>query len=151
MLSENSKKKYKTIFIACDHAGLEMKTHLIGRFPFLPWKDLGPNSSDSVDYPDYAGKLCRELEPQLASSIGILVCGSGQGMAIRANRSSLIRAALCWSEEVAKAARSHNDANVLCLAGRMTPFPTAEKILNVFLETEFEGGRHTARVKKLSC
>ena len=87
MLSEDSvAKKFKTIFIAGDHAGLEMKRHLIGRFPFLPWKDLGPFSTESVDYPDFAEKLGLEMRSHLEDSRGVLVCGSGQGIAIRANR-----------------------------------------------------------------
>ena len=140
---------YKTIFIASDHAGLEMKRHLLARFPHLPWKDLGPFNADSVDYPDYAAKLCKELEGKTEDSVGVLVCGSGQGMAIRANRFPFIRAALCWNEEIAMLSRQHNDANVLCLAGRHTVFPLAEKILDVFLKTPFEGGRHQKRVDKL--
>jgi len=152
MLSEESPtKQFKTIFIASDHAGLEMKRHLIGRFPFLPWKDLGPFSTESVDYPDFAAKLCKELEPNLEDSIGVLVCGSGQGMAMRANRFSFIRAALCWNEEIAKLSKQHNDANVLCLAGRFIVFPVAERILDVFLKTPFEGGRHQGRIDKLLC
>lgn len=150
MLSEKSpKKEYTTIFIASDHAGLEMKNHLIGRFPFLPWKDLGTFNSESVDYPDYAAKLGEEMKSRLDDACGVLVCGSGQGMAIRANRFPWIRAALCWNEEIAKLSREHNDANVLCLAGRQTPFQISEKILNAFLATSFEGGRHQARVNKL--
>lgn len=156
MLSEkssakNSTKEFKHIFVASDHAGFELKNHLIGRFPFLPWKDLGPFSTESVDYPDYAAKLCRELEPHLADSIGVLVCGSGQGMAMRANRFPFIRAALCWNEEIAQLSRQHNDANVLCLAGRFIVFSIAEKIVDTFLKTPFEGGRHKGRVDKLSC
>jgi ribose 5-phosphate isomerase B len=146
-----SPSKYKTIFIASDHAGLELKLHLIGKFPFLPWKDLGTNSNDSVDYPDYAEKLCHALEPRLSDSCGVLVCGSGQGMNIRANRFSFIRSALCWDEEVAKLARQHNDANVLCLGGRLMKPEICEAILKVFLDTPFEGGRHKGRVEKLSC
>jgi ribose 5-phosphate isomerase B len=152
MLSEDAiKKRFKTIFVASDHAGLEMKNHLIGRFPFYPWKDLGAHTQESVDYPDFAEKLCLEMKSNLAESCGILICGSGQGMAIRANRYPFIRAALCWNEEVAKLARQHNDANVLSLAGRLTAFPIAEKILLAFLQTDFEGGRHQRRVDKLSC
>jgi ribose 5-phosphate isomerase B len=146
----DTKSPYKTIYIASDHAGLDMKQHLIGRFPFLPWKDLGPNSSESVDYPDFAQKLCLELQPHLSDGCGILICGSGQGMAIAANRFSFIRAALCWNEEIAAMARQHNDANVLCLAGRYTVFPVAERIVDTFLKTPFEGGRHSRRVDKLS-
>jgi ribose 5-phosphate isomerase B len=151
MLSDDSlTQKFKSIFIASDHAGLEMKSHLLGRFPFLPWKDLGPLSADSVDYPDYADKLCVALKDRLNDSRGVLICGSGQGMAMRANRYSYIRAALCWTDEIAKLARQHNDANVLCLAGRITTLPSSDVILKFFLATDFEGGRHQRRVDKLS-
>src|SRR5262245_25742655 len=129
------KSDYKTIFIACDHAGLELKRHLISRYSQLPFKDLGTHNGDSVDYPDYAAKLCQELEGRLKDSCGVLVCGSGQGMNIRANRFPFIRSALCWNEEVAKLAREHNDANVLCLGGRLISFQQAEKILETFLKT----------------
>jgi ribose 5-phosphate isomerase B len=152
MLSEDAlKKRYQTIFIACDHAGLDMKNHLIGRFPFYPWRDLGTKTQESVDFPDFAEKLCLEMHGQLESSCGILICGSGQGMAMRANRFPYIRAALCWNDEVAALARQHNNANILCLAGRLTSFPLAEKILTTFLQTDFEGGRHQRRVDKLGA
>jgi ribose 5-phosphate isomerase B len=152
VLSEGSvQKKFKTIYIASDHAGFEMKRHLIGRYPFLPWKDLGTMTDQSVDYPDFAKKLGNEMKNNLKDSRGVLICGSGQGMAMGANRFPFIRAALCWSEEVATLARLHNDANVLCLAGRLTTFPVAESILAAFLETTFEGGRHQGRVDKLNC
>lgn len=152
MISDKNPKEvvYKSIFIASDHAGLEMKSHLIGHFPFLPWRDLGTNSPESVDYPDFASKLCVELKPHVKNSCGVLICGSGQGMAIMANRYSFIRAALCWNDEIAQLARQHNDANVLCLAGRHTPLHAADKILEAFLKTPFEGGRHQRRVDKLS-
>ena len=127
-----------------------MKCHLIGRYPFLPWKDLGTGTSGSVDYPDYAQKMGLALKDHLQDSCGVLVCGSGQGMAMRANRFNFIRAALCWNEEVAQLARQHNDPNVLCLAGRLTTFPAAEQIFKSFLSTGFEGGRHQGRVNKLS-
>ena len=141
---------HPTIFVASDHAGLDLKKQLIAFFPELPWIDLGTNSQESVDYPDYAAKLCTELKSQLPKSCGVLICGSGQGVAIRANRFSFIRAALCWTEEVAQLARQHNDANVLCLPGRLISPEQAAKILKVFLTTSFEGGRHQERVNKLS-
>lgn len=146
----SDRSPYKTIYVASDHAGFSLKEHLISRYPFLPWKDLGPENSESVDYPDYAAKLCREMEPHLPDCCGVLICGSGQGMAIRANRFPFIRAALCWSEDIARLARQHNDANVLCLPGREIVFPVAEKVLDAFLKTSFEGGRHKRRVDKLS-
>lgn len=150
MLFAGTKPAYKTIFIACDHAGLELKLHLIGRFPFLPWKDLGTFTPESVDFPDYAQNLSNSMKDRLDDSMGVLICGSGQGMAMKANRNSFIRAALCWSEEVAKATREHNDANVLCMGARFIAPELAERILNVFLKTPFEGGRHIRRVEKLS-
>jgi ribose 5-phosphate isomerase B len=140
----------KTLYVASDHAGLDMKQHLMSRFPTLPWNDLGTETASSVDYPDYAKKLCLAMKPDLGHSRGILVCGSGQGMVIQANRYPFIRAALCWNEEITKLARLHNDANVLCLPGRMLVFAIAERMLTVFLETDFEGGRHQPRVDKLS-
>lgn len=142
--------KYKTIFIACDHAALDLKLHLIGKFPFLPWKDLGTYTQESVDYPDYAQQVCMSMKEQLPDALGVLICGSGQGMNIKANRYPFIRAALCWNEEIAKLSREHNDANVLCLGARFIAPELAERILKTFIETEFEGGRHARRVDKLS-
>lgn len=145
------------LLIASDHAGFELKTHLRVAFPQYAWKDLGPSSADSVDYPDFAKKLGEELLKNKGLSekdqapFGVLICGSGQGMAIRANRFSHVRAALCWNEEIAKLARQHNDANVLCLPGRFVDPKLAERILFAFLNTPFEGGRHQRRVDKLNC
>src|SRR5688572_3254744 len=116
-------KTFKTLFVASDHAGLAMKRHLLARFPQYNWKYLGAHNDDSVDYPDYAAKLCSAFKEELEVSRGILVCGSGQGMAIGANRFPFIRAALCWNEDIARLSRSHNNANVLCLAGNHTVFP----------------------------
>lgn len=143
-------KKYKTIFIASDHAGLDLKNHLIEAFPELPFENLGTDSTASVDYPDFAEKLGLALKPRLNDSIGLLICGSGQGMAIRANRFPFIRAALCWNTEVAKLAREHNNANVLVMGGRHTAEQDAEEILKVFLSTDFAGGRHQGRIDKLN-
>ncbi|MGE4130033.1 MAG: RpiB/LacA/LacB family sugar-phosphate isomerase [Bdellovibrionales bacterium] len=140
---------YKKIWIASDHGGYKLKQHLIERYQAMPLHDLGPDSEDSVDYPDYAQKVCLAMKDDLTEVCGVLVCGSGQGMAIKANRYSFIRAALCWSEEVAALARQHNDANILCLPGRLIPFPIAEKVFETFLTTTFEGGRHARRVEKL--
>ncbi len=151
MLSEDSlRQKFSHIFIASDHAGLDLKRHLIGRYPFAPWKDLGTGTSQSVDYPDFAEKLCHAMEAEGPSKTrGVLICGSGQGMAIKANRFAFIRAALCWNEESAQLAREHNDANVLCLPGRLTVFQSAERMLEIFLKTDFMGGRHQTRIDKL--
>lgn len=144
-----SKPIFKRLFIASDHAGLELKRHLIQHFPDLPWEDLGTDDDESVDYPDYASDVAEALKDTLPEAFGVLVCGSGQGMAMKANRYGFIRAALCWNEQVAKLAREHNNANILCLAGRMTAFTVAERILETFLKTPFEGGRHLKRVNKL--
>ncbi len=147
----STKSLFKKIFIASDHAGVELKRHLIERFSDLNFVDLGTHSGDSVDYPDYAKRLCEELEPHLPEACGVLICGSGQGMAMRANRYPFIRAALCWNTEVARLSREHNDANVLCMGARLMDNQTAEKILEVFLATQFSGGRHAGRVDKLRC
>jgi ribose 5-phosphate isomerase B len=136
------------IYIACDHAGLELKQKLIASRSDLPWEDLGTTTSESVDYPDYADKLSKAMLG--SENFGVLVCGSGQGISIRANRHGHIRAAICWSEEVAKLARQHNDANVISFGARTMDHGTCEKALEVFLNTPFEGGRHQKRVEKLS-
>ncbi len=140
----------KKVLIASDHAGLELKSHFIKSFPEIQWQNLGTNSTESVDYPDFASRLAEQMKNEDANTLAVLVCGSGQGMCIKANRFPHMRAALCWNEEVAKLAREHNDANTLCLGGRMIPFQIAEKILQTFLSTPFAGGRHQVRVDKLS-
>ncbi len=138
----------QNLWVASDHGGFELKEHLKESLPELCWNDLGCHSIEkSVDYPDFALALTSKIKPP--TDIGLLICGSGQGMAIKANREKHIRAALCVSEEYARLARAHNDANVLCLGGRMVDFRSAERILLTFLDTPFEGGRHTARVEKL--
>lgn len=151
------------IYVGSDHAGLEMKLKVMSELRELNWQDMGTFNGDSVDYPDYADKVCKhivqvELENKKAniedslsgSALGILICGSGQGMAIRANRYPQIRAALCWSEEIAKLSREHNNANILCLSGRLIPFEENLKMIKAFLNTKFAGGRHATRVHKLS-
>lgn len=148
---KNIEHPYKKIFIANDHAGVDLKKELVSSYPELPWEDLGTGTRDSVDYPDYAAKLCLALEKNLGDSCGILICGSGQGMAMRANRFPFIRAALVWNEEVAKLAREHNDANVLCLPGRIIGLHLARQIVEAFLQTPFAAGRHSQRVDKLRC
>jgi len=146
-MSDIPRHTMETLLISCDHAGYALKEHLKTAIAELPWRDLGPNSDASVDYPDYADRLVKEMSwPQ---TVGVLICGSGQGICMRANRYKQIRAALCWTEEVARLARSHNDANVLCLPGRSLDFELCERILITFLDTPFEGGRHAERVKKL--
>ncbi|MDZ4661868.1 MAG: ribose 5-phosphate isomerase B [Pseudomonadota bacterium] len=138
----------KTIFIASDHAGLSLKTFFINNSPQFEWVDLGPHSEASVDYPDFADILVREIKTP--SDLGVLICGSGQGMSMRANKYSHIRAALCWNEETAKLAREHNNANVLCFGARLISTNLAHGILETFMKTEFAGGRHEQRVTKIS-
>ena len=138
----------RKFYIAADHAGYDLKQHLLKAFSNLAIEDLGTHNPDRVDYPDFADRVAEKIQSD-PSAIGILVCGSGQGMAIRANRFSKVRAALCWSDEVAKLSREHNDANILCLGSRFIEPKLAESILKSFISSEFEGGRHQARIDKL--
>lgn len=134
------------ILIASDHAGFELKTKVIKKLNY-EWQDLGPKNEDRVDYPDYADALARKIKP---GQFGVLICGSGQGMSIRANKYPHIRAALCWSKESAELARRHNDANVICLGSRLQSEESILEILGVFFKSPFDGGRHADRVKKMS-
>lgn len=138
------------IAIGCDHAGFEMKGHIRDYLARAGHEveDLGCYDGISVDYPDYAEKVCSAVLTG-KSTRGILVCGSGVGMSIAANRFKGIRAVLAMNEYLAEYSRRHNDSNVLCLAGRLLEESAAEKITDVWLETAFEGGRHERRVKKL--
>ena len=140
----------KKIFIASDHAGYNLKKEIIKKFSKkLKFEDLGSNNSNkSVNYSDYAHKLCRKVIKN-KSNIGILVCGSGMGMTMAANKHKKIRAALCYSVKNVKLSRLHNDANVITLGGRLISKKLAFKCLNAFLNTNFEGGRHKARVRKI--
>lgn len=141
------------ILIASDHAGFELKEYLKKNLSSsdISILDLGPSDSTSVDYPDYADKVCQQIPDQSPASniMGILICGSGQGMCIRANKFSHIRAALCSSPEITELSRKHNDANVLCLGARFTDSSMASELALKFIQTEFEGGRHARRVEKL--
>lgn len=136
------------VFIASDHAGFSLKQQLISSLKEIPWQDLGPTNSDRVDYPDFANRVAQALKEH-PDSIGILVCGSGQGVSMRANKFNHVRAALCWTTEVAQLSREHNNANVLCLGERLIEPKLCEKIVKVFLSTPFEGGRHATRVEKI--
>jgi len=141
----------KKILIASDHAGFELKEKFLkssNLFPEVEFLDLGPKDGTSVDYPDFAKKLSLELLKGRANE-GVLICGSGQGMAIQANRFKGIRAALCWNAAVAKLSREHNNSNVLCLASRVVDEKTNIEILKTWLDTQFLGGRHLARVEKI--
>ena len=140
----------KQIFIASDHAGFILKKNIIKKFSKkINFKDLGTNNSyQSVNYPDYAHRLCKNVIKN-KSNIGILICGSGMGMAMSANKHKKIRAALCYSPKNAKLSRLHNDANVITLGSRLTKKETAFKCIITFLRTKFEGGRHIKRIKKI--
>lgn len=147
MSAEHGSVKNPKLFIASDHAGFELKAHLLTLNK--NWVDLGPANADRVDYPDFAQNLCQQLLLEEKNSFGILICGSGQGMAMAANRFKGIRAALVWSEESARLARAHNDANVICLGARLIEPALAVNLLETFLKTPFEGGRHSGRIAKL--
>ena len=135
------------IFIASDHAGFEIKNGLVEHFSQL-LKDLGTNSNDSVDYPDYAHSLVNTIN-SYPNSKGILICGTGVGMSIAANRNPKIRAGLAFNSEIAKLIRQHNDANILVLPGRFIDIQEAIKCVDNFLETDFESGRHKKRIEKI--
>ena len=134
--------------IASDHAGFCLKEDIKQAHPEIEWQDFGAFSEDAVDYPD-TGTPAAQAVLSGECEKGILICGSGIGMSIVANRLKGIRAALCCMPEIARLSRLHNDANVLVLAGRFTPTSTALDILKVWLETTFEGGRHQRRVDKI--
>lgn len=138
------------IAIASDHAGVEYKSKLISHLKEGGYEamDLGTYTEESVDYPVYADLVCRKLTAGEAD-LGILICGTGIGMSIAANKHRGIRAALCSDAESARLTRSHNDANVLCLGARMLPYDTILCIVDAFLSTPFSGGRHQRRVEML--
>jgi ribose 5-phosphate isomerase B len=143
--------KVKKIYIAADHAGFILKKFLIAELKKLGFAalDLGCDSEkNSVDYPDFAQKLCKKIKKD--SDFGILICGSGIGISIAANRFKHVRAALCSSVKAAKLSRAHNDANVICFGARLTSSKIALAALKAFLSTDFEDGRHRKRVQKLS-
>ena len=147
-MSKNN--KIKKIVLASDHAGFKLKENI--KF-YLRKKmnkviDLGTNSTDSVDYPDYAHLLSKKMKKN-NNLFGILVCGTGIGMDITANRHKNIRAALCYNVKSAKLSREHNNANVITLGARLTKKKVALKCINVFLNTDFKGGRHLKRIKKI--
>lgn len=144
----------KKISIASDHNGYDLKQEIIkhlssGTFGDYEVIDLGPENKERVDYPEYAAAVSESITDEIAD-IGILICGTGTGMAMAANRNSDIRAALCTSTTIAKFARKHNDANILVLGARMLESENAIKILEVFLTEKFDGGKHLSRLKKYS-
>ena len=136
--------------IASDHAGFDLKEQLKARLAAMGYEvdDLGTHSSASTDYPDYAHALAQQIESGAARR-GVLLCGTGLGMAYAANRHANVRAAVAWIPEIAALARKHNDANVLALPARFVSADDGEAILKAFLETGYEGGRHAPRVAKI--
>ena len=133
-----------------DHAGYPLKSHLIEKLKKEGYKieDLGTDTEESVDYPDYAKQVAKAVADD-KDTIGLLVCGTANGVAMTANKHPRIRAAICWNTEIARLARQHNNANIICLPGRFLEEKEGEEIMNAFLETEFEGGRHEKRVEKI--
>ncbi len=142
--------KPQSIAIGADHAGFEYKKLLLELLHNAEVKDYGTYSSDSVDYPDFAHPVANAVESG-QSQLGILICGSANGVAMTANKHAGIRAAICWNVELAELARSHNNANVLCIPARFVSTDLAKAITEKFLNTVFEGGRHQNRVEKISC
>lgn len=138
--------------IGSDHAGFETKQLLITYLTSLGYevKDYGCYSEQSIDYPDYAHPVAVHIEAN-PGSLGILLCGSGNGISMTANKHQDIRCALCWTPEIAELARLHNDANIISLPARFISVEEAKEMVNVFLNTAFEGGRHATRVAKISC
>ena len=144
------KSLFKKICVASDHAGFQLKENIKN---FLIKKnisiiDLGPMNENSVDYPDYAKKVSNRIKSR-KSDVGILICGSGTGMAISANKTKKIRAAVCYNLKSTRLSRQHNNANIIAIGSRLTKKNTALKLVSAFLGTKFEGGRHLRRVKKI--
>jgi len=140
------------IAIGSDHAGFEYKEALRDWLTRsgIETKDFGTHSTASADYPDFAHPVANAVEGK-EFDLGVLVCGSANGVAITANKHQGIRAAICWNEELASLARQHNNANIVCIPARFIEYALAEKIVDRFMHTEFEGGRHANRVNKMSC
>ena len=140
----------RKIFISSDHAGFKLKETIKDYLENekIKFEDLGPKDDSSVDYPDYAHKVARKVKSN-KSNVGILVCGSGTGMNIAANKHKNIRAAQCFNLKSTKLSRLHNDANIITLGSRLVTKKNALKFISVFLNTKFEGGRHSRRVKKI--
>ena len=140
------------IALGGDHAGFEYKKEIVARLEAEGHEivDAGPFSEESVDYPDFVHPVAKGVN-QGDYDFGILICGSGNGVAMTANKYQEVRAALCWARELSALSRQHNDANILCIPARFVTFAMAMDMVNTFLTTEFEGGRHENRVKKISC
>ena len=138
------------IAVGGDHAGFDYKNAIIASLDVAEVKDFGPYSPASCDYPDFAHPVALAVESG-EFDLGILVCGSANGVAITANKHQGIRAAICWNNELAVLARSHNNANIVCIPARFISLQDAQQIVETFLSTDFEGGRHANRVSKMAC
>jgi ribose 5-phosphate isomerase B len=140
------------IAIASDHAGVDYKVRLVNHLKSKGFEitDFGPMTTDSVDYPDFAHKVANAVSNNEVK-LGILFCGSGNGINMSANKHQAIRSALCWTKEIAELSRLHNNANVVAMPARFISYDDAQEIAEVFLATEFEGGRHERRVNKIAC
>ncbi len=141
-----------TISIGNDHAGVDLKKHIVKYLNENGFRtnDKGTNTDKSVDYPDFIHPVSKEVEENI-SSIGIIICGSGNGAAMTANKRKTIRAALCWNKETSILAREHNDANILSIPSRFVSKTEALEIVDAFIKTDFEGGRHQRRIEKIPC
>jgi ribose 5-phosphate isomerase B len=142
----------KPIAIGSDHAGLAYKTALTNWLSEKGYqvKDFGTNTADSVDYPDYAHAVSTAVENKEVA-YGILLCGSANGVSMTANKHANIRAGLCWQNDVALLVRQHNDANIICIPARFISLFVAQQMIETFMTTAFEGGRHATRVNKIAC
>ena len=140
------------ISIGNDHAGPDYKKAIVDFLTAKGYEIInhGTNNNDSVDYPDFGHPVATDVESKNAD-FGIVICGSGNGIAMTANKHQGIRAALCWTKEIAALARQHNDANIISIPARFTSIPQAVEMVATFLTTEFEGGRHATRVNKIAC
>lgn len=138
--------------IGCDHAGFQMKQEIIHYFTKIGYEfeDYGCYSEESIDYPDFGHPVAEKIAAN-SGMLGILICGSGNGINMTANKHAKIRSALCWKKELAALARQHNDANIIALPARFISTEEAIATVHVFLTTEFEGGRHADRVNKIAC
>lgn len=144
--------KIEKIAIGSDHAGFDLKENIIKHLNAkgIEVKDFGPFNNDRADYPDYAHPVAKAITNKDAE-LGILICGSGNGINMTANKHQEIRSALCWQKDIAEMARLHNNANIIALPARYISEKTALDCVDIFIETEFEGGRHEGRVSKISC
>lgn len=152
MFYKTFKLKVMHIAIGNDHAGTEYKLAIIGllKSKGIEVSNFGTDGKDSVDYPDFVHPVALAVAAKKVE-LGILICGSGNGVSMTANKYQKVRAALCWTKEIVILSREHNDANILSIPARFVSLPQALEMVTIFLETEFEGGRHERRIAKMSC